>query len=87
MEIGIIVRIINDKPFPGKKIGPPIEKGQEYPIKDIYWEVSKGDSPNYLHLDLGLLSEYNFITSQDTGEELPNGDRIHWVHPSRVEVV
>lgn len=85
MEIGTIVKCINAEPFPGNKVGPPLEKDKTYPIKGIYLE--KHNDTTFKHLDLGFVSEYNFITSQDTGVELPDGDRIHWCHPSRFKIV
>lgn len=74
------VRVINDKPLPGNTIAPPLEAGQEYTIHGICVD-KKGNQ----HLDVGLVSKYNFIRSHETGEELPDGDSIHWCHPSRFE--
>lgn len=95
MEVGQIWKCHNAEVFPGKKVGPPLEKGKEYPIKGIYIELAyvqgQDGSPDvenrFPHLDLGFVSEYNYITSQDTGEELPGGDSIHWVHPSRGTII
>jgi hypothetical protein len=81
-EVDDIVKIINDAPLSGNTVAPPIVIGEEYPIKNIIL-----DSENNQHLDLGLKSSYNFITSWETDEELIDGDKIHWVHPSRVELV
>lgn len=78
-EIDDIVKIINDAPLSGNTIAPPVVIGQEYPVKNIVL-----DSHNNQHLDLGIKSEYNYISSWETGEELPMGDKVHWVHPSRV---
>lgn len=90
MEVGTIIRCINAEPFPGNKVGPPLELGKQYPIKGVYEEIAKeGPKGNCIfhHYDVGLVSEYNFITSQDTGVELPGGETIHWCHPSRFEIV
>ncbi len=81
----IQLRCINNAPFSGNKVAPPLEVGKVYPLVKIYIEDhSKGP---FKHYDVGLESNYNYITSQDTGAELPNGDVIHWCHPSRFEEV
>ena len=54
-----------------------------YEEDNYLFEDKKGNQ----HLDLCLKSMYNFITSWETGEELPDGDSIHWVSPHRVEIV
>lgn len=81
-EIDDIVKVINDAPLSGNTIAPPVVIGQEYSVKNIVL-----DSHNNQHLDLGIKSEYNCISSWETGEELPMGDKVHWVHPSRVKLV
>jgi len=78
-EVDDIVRVINDAPLSGNKVAPPIVIGEEYPIKNIVL-----DRQGNQHLDLGLISLYEYITSWETKEELPDGDRVHWVNPSRV---
>jgi len=84
--IGDTVKCINVLPLPSKderheqKIAPPLELGKEYPVKAIIHD-SKGNP----HLDVGLASMYNYITSYETGEDLPGGENIHWCHPSRFE--
>jgi hypothetical protein len=65
----------------GRSVKPPLEEGKHYPILNIIYD-SKGNQ----HLDVGLTSRYNFIRSQETDEELPNGNIIHWCHPSRFEL-
>lgn len=77
-----IVKIINDAPLSGNTIAPSVIIGDEYPVLHII-----NDSKGNQHLDLGLKSECNYIRSWETQEELPDGDKIHWVHPSRVEIV
>lgn len=69
-------------PLPGTKIAPPIVPGAEYIIKKIHI-----DKEGNQHLDLGIKSQYNYIRSYETKEELPDGDKIHWCHPGRVELV
>lgn len=53
---------------------------QPYPVKGIVL-----DSAGNQHLDVGLKSDLNWVKSIETGEELPDGDKIHWCHPSRFE--
>ena len=78
-EVGDIVKAINDAPLSGNTVAPPIVIGEEYEVKNIVL-----DRMNNQHLDFGFKSNYNFITSWETNEELPNGDEVHWVHPNRV---
>lgn len=80
-EVDDIVRAINDAPLSGNTIAPPITIGEQYIVKDICID-SRGNQ----HLDLGFISAYNFITSWETGEELPNKD-VHWVNPIRVTFI
>lgn len=77
--VGEMVRCTSTDPLPGNDVAPPLES-KEYPIKDIVLD-SKGNQ----HLDVGLISKYSFIRSYETKEHLPNGDTIHWCHPSRFE--
>lgn len=65
-------------PLPQNEIGPNLKLKSEYLLKKIVTD-SKGNQ----HFDVGLKSWYNYITSYETGERLPNGDKIHWCHPSR----
>lgn len=71
------VRAINVKPFQNN-IAPPLIREEDYIVKNVVLD-RKGNQ----HLDVGLISEYNYISSKETGEELPSGDKIHWCHPSR----
>lgn len=80
-EVGQTIIATSCKPFPNTKVYPPLVLGVSYEIKTITLD-KKGNQ----HLDVGLKSEYNYITSQETGEELPDGDRIHWCHPSRFQL-
>lgn len=77
-EIGQTVKCIKTEPFPGKQVAPPLFKDSEYQIKGIIL-----DKEGNQHLDVGLISQYNYITSIETEEELKDGDVIHWCHPSR----
>ncbi len=76
--VGAICIAENIEPLPGNKVAPPLEKDKEYIVKEIILDVQGNQ-----HLDVGLVSEYNYITSYETKEELKRGDVIHWCHPSR----
>lgn len=64
--------------LPGNENGPDLELGEKYPLKKIITD-SKGNP----HFDVGLKSPYEYIRSYETGEYLPDGDKIHWCHPLR----
>lgn len=76
--LGESIVCINKEPLKGNDIAPPLEVGKEYSIKGI--AIDKAGNQ---HLDVGLKSMYNWVTSYETKEALPDGDRIHWCHPSR----
>ncbi len=79
---GEIVKPIFFSPLPGRSKAPQLVAENAYPIKSIIW-----DSQNYPHFNVGLESKLNFVTSYETGEELRDGDRIHWCHPIRFILV
>lgn len=79
-EDGDDVEIINIDPLPGNTIAPPLKMGEKGKVKNI-----TVDTAGNQHLDLGIISEYNYISSYETDEHLAGGDVIHWVHPSRVK--
>ena len=79
-QVGEKVNAKNIKPIGNNTVAPPLVLGKEYEVKGIC-EDSKGNQ----HLDVGLESEYNYIRSIETGEDLPDGYKIHWCHPSRFE--
>lgn len=72
-EIGDEITCKDAKPLIGNHICPPLVLGNSYKIKGIVV-----DKENNQHLDIGLVSKFNFIRSYQTGEKLPNGDMIHW---------
>lgn len=82
MTPGGLVTAINNKPLSGNSVAPPLEVGKNYVILNVIKD-KKGNP----HFDVGLESKYNYITSFETKEELPDGDKIHWCHPSRFELV
>lgn len=72
------VEVVNTKPLPGNTVAPPLKEEEVYTVERIYF-----DKQGNQHLDVGLKSEYEYISSYETGEWLPQGHKIHWCHPSR----
>ena len=81
-EKGQSVRVVKTDKLPGNTIAPPLQQGE---IKEIISVCT--DSKGHQHIDVGIPSKYNFIRSFETKEELPQGDKIHWCHPSRFELI
>jgi hypothetical protein len=81
-KIGDNVKCVNDKVLAGNDAKPDLTLDKEYPVKGITL-----DSAGNQHLDVGLESHLNWVRSYETGENLPDGDKIHWCHPSRFELV
>ena len=77
-KIGDEVVVINSLLLPGKVICPDLSSGQNKSVVGICV-----DRYGNQHIDVGLVSELNYVTSYETGEDLPGGDKIHWCHPSR----
>jgi hypothetical protein len=71
---------VNTEPLTGNDVHPPLEKGKKYSIKGIAL-----DKEGNQHLDVGLVSKHNYVTSYETKETLPTSGvgGIHWCHPSR----
>lgn len=80
VSVGDKVICINNKPLTGNETAPELVIGNEYTIKAVTY-----DSQNNPHLDVGLKSSLNYVRSYETEEKLPDGDKIHWCHPSRFE--
>jgi hypothetical protein len=80
-EVGQTVIARNNQPLPGNSEAPPLVVPNEYQIKNIIHD-SKGNP----HLDVGLPSSLAFVRSYETKENLPDGDKIHWCHPSRFDL-
>lgn len=76
--VGDLVRAMNIKPHILTDITPPLIHQEDYRVIGITLD-NKGNQ----HLDLGLTSKYEYISSRETGEHLPQGNVIHWCHPSR----
>lgn len=72
---------VNVEPLKGNDKAPPLTLGETYKVKTIVL-----DKEGNQHLDVGLKSTLNFVTSYETKEELPDGNKIHWCHPSRFQL-
>lgn len=72
---------INIEPLEGNTIAPPLELNKEYNVIKSY-DCKCGQT----HYDVGLKSKHNWISCYKCKKEIPQGDIIHWCHPSRFEV-
>lgn len=79
-KVGETVVCINNKILTGNDYGPPLEIDTFYVVEAIV-----EDKAGNQHLDVGLESHLNYVSSYETGEHLPLGEKIHWCHPSRFE--
>lgn len=82
IKTGDKLKAINNKPLQGNDVAPALIIGCEYPANKIHTCVCGQD-----HIDVGLKSKYNWITCYKCRKELPDGDKIHWCHPTRFEIV
>lgn len=76
-NVGEKIICVNAGLLPGREKGPKLEADGVYRVLDIHTEPE-----GFQHLHVGLISHLEYITSQDTGRELPNNG-YHWCHPSR----
>lgn len=67
--------------LPGNNVTPPLALEQEYEAKEVI-TCACGSK----HVDVGLKSNYNYVSCFECKEHLPDGDKIHWAHPSRFEI-
>lgn len=74
------ITAINNKPLEGNDKAPELVIGKKYTVQSIVI-----DSQGNQHLNVGLVSKLSYVRSWETKEELINGDKIHWCHPSRFE--
>lgn len=74
------VHVIKTEPLPGKDIAPPLMIGEEKQIFSVYVCHCGQD-----HVNVGLMSRYNFVTCYNCDMDLPNSLHVHWCHPSRFE--
>ena len=81
-EVGQTVEVINIDMLTGNDKKPNLKIGGIHEIKEIVL-----DKDGNQHLDVGLVSRLSYVKSWETGEELPNGNKIHWCHPSRFRAI
>jgi len=79
-KVGELIKCVNISILKGNDVAPPLELSMVYNINGIAL-----DKDGNQHLDVGLVSKYSYVTSHETSEKLPDGDKIHWCHPSRFE--
>jgi hypothetical protein len=72
----------NNKPLTGNLVAPPLNENDSYTAKDVITCVCGSK-----HVDVGLVSDYNYVSCFECKEPLPDGDKIHWCHPSRFEIL
>lgn len=81
IEVGMQLICKNEKPLTGNEVGPPLTLEEKYEAKQIH-TCGCGKQ----HVDVGLVSKYNWVRCYHCEEELPSSDKIHWCHPSRFEI-
>lgn len=74
------MKCINVLPLVGNEVAPPLELNKEYEKVETY-TCRCGQE----HYNVGLKSNYNWISCYKCGIPIPKGDMIHWCHPSRFE--
>jgi len=76
------IEIVNDDYLPGNDVKPPIKIGEQHFV--LREHVCKCGE---IHLDIGLKSEYNFITCYKCREDLPESENIHWINQCRTKSI
>jgi hypothetical protein len=79
-ELGESLTCYNNLPLSGNEVAPPLKIGQTYPLKQIY-TCKCGQE----HYDVGLTSNYQWVTCYKCKQPIPKGDQIHWCWPLRFE--
>ena len=74
----MLLKCTDNKPLKGNEIGPPLELHKEYTIVQEYI-----CDCGLQHYDVGLKSQYNYISCRKGGEKLPKGEFIHWCSSDR----
>jgi hypothetical protein len=78
ISVGDKLIVVNVAPLEGNDKAPPLKLGEMKEAKSVHI-CSCGSK----HIDVGLVSELNFVRCHECKEELHKGDQIHWCHPSR----
>lgn len=76
IQKGDKLKCIFNTVLPGNTIAPDLKLGSEYIAQAICL-----DSAGNQHIDVGVESDVNSVTSYATKERLPEGP--HWCHPNR----
>lgn len=82
IQVGDSLKVVNNKPLKHNDIAPPLVVGDTVNVKQTYLCKCGQD-----HIDVGLVSQYKYVRCYKCAKELPNGDTIHWCHPTRFEIV
>ncbi len=77
-KVGDIVHVVKIEPLMGNMIAPPLFMNEEKEILRLTTCQCGKD-----HLDVGLISKFKYISCFNCEQELPEGDKTHWCHPSR----
>lgn len=83
-KVGDEVTCINVEPLVDRltkvknEYAPALLLEADYTVQSIVL-----DAQGNQHLNVGLVSQIGFVRSWETGDKLPDGDKIHWCHPSR----
>lgn len=77
-KVGDKITCKNNTILKGLEAAPPLILNEKYTVLQVIQD-SKGND----HLDVGLVSTLNYVRSLETKEDLPDGNKIHWCHPSR----
>jgi hypothetical protein len=73
-----MLECINSKPLIGNEIAPPLTVGEKYELKQV---IKCGCGLK--HYDVGLKSDYSYVSCRQCSEHLIDGDTIHWCSPDR----
>lgn len=80
IKIGDAIVCKNTAPLSGNEVAPPLEMDKDYEANNVH-VCECGQA----HIDVGLKSVYNWVRCYKCDTHLPNGDSIHWCHPTRFE--
>jgi len=82
LKTGDSVEVVFDDYFKGNEYKPDLKLGETKKILGTH-TCKCGE----LHLNVGLLSDINYVSCYKCGEHLPNGNFIHWAHSSRFSLI
>jgi len=73
-----MLKCIETKPLKGNEVAPPLTIKQLYELKEV---IKCGCGLE--HYDVGLKSDYSYVSCRSCSEHLEKGDIIHWCSPDR----